>query len=57
MTATAPESRAVGASSRGRWIDHWDPEDEAFWEATGKKIAKKNLILSMFAEHVGFSIW
>jgi NNP family nitrate/nitrite transporter-like MFS transporter len=39
------------------WIEHWDPENEDFWETTGKKIARKNLILSMFAEHIGFSVW
>ncbi len=49
----APEAR----SRRGRWIDHWDPDDEAFWEHAGKKIARKNLALSMFAEHIGFSVW
>jgi NNP family nitrate/nitrite transporter-like MFS transporter len=42
---------------RGRWIEHWDPEDEAFWAATGERIARKNLIFSMFAEHIGFSVW
>ncbi|WP_354699996.1 Nitrate/nitrite transporter NarK [Paraconexibacter sp. AEG42_29] len=48
---------APGSSSRGRWIDHWDPEDPTFWEATGKKIARKNLIFSIFAENIGFSVW
>ena len=42
---------------RGHWIEHWDPEDETFWEARGAKIARKNLILSMFAEHLGFGVW
>ena len=42
---------------RGRWIDDWDPEDETQWEGGGKKIAKKNLILSIFAENLGFSVW
>jgi NNP family nitrate/nitrite transporter-like MFS transporter len=42
---------------RARWIEHWDPEDERFWETTGKRIARKNLVLSVFAEHLGFSIW
>ena len=42
---------------RGRWIDDWDPEDEQYWETTGKKVAKKNLFFSIFAEHFGFSIW
>src|SRR5215208_3413929 len=40
-----------------RWIDHWEPEDERFWETTGKPIARKNLIFSVFAENLGFSIW
>src|SRR6266480_3404753 len=43
--------------ARGRWIDDWDPENEAFWDRTGHKIAGKNLAWSMFAEHIGFSIW
>jgi len=42
---------------RGRWIDRWEPEDERFWETTGKRIARKNLVFSVFAEHFGFSIW
>ncbi|HVW40760.1 MAG TPA: nitrate/nitrite transporter [Amycolatopsis sp.] len=40
-----------------RWIEHWEPEDESFWLATGKKIANRNLWFSVFAEHIGFSIW
>src|SRR5215210_9319547 len=48
---------AQNASRRGRWIDHWEPENEAFWERTGRRIARKNLAFSIFAEHLGFSIW
>ncbi len=43
--------------TKTRWIDHWEPENEQFWESTGKPVARKNLILSMFAEHVGFNVW
>jgi NNP family nitrate/nitrite transporter-like MFS transporter len=43
--------------TRGRWIERWEPDDEAFWESSGKMIARKNLIFSIFAEHLGFSIW
>jgi NNP family nitrate/nitrite transporter-like MFS transporter len=39
------------------WISEWNPEDEKFWESGGKKIARRNLIWSIFAEHLGFSIW
>ena len=48
---------ASGLAKRGRWIDHWEPEDEDFWQSTGKKVARRNLILSIFAEHLGFSVW
>uniref|UniRef100_V5XE05 Major facilitator transporter n=1 Tax=Mycolicibacterium neoaurum VKM Ac-1815D TaxID=700508 RepID=V5XE05_MYCNE len=36
---------------------HWDAEDADAWESGGKDIAKRNLIWSIFAEHVGFSVW
>ncbi len=50
---TAPGNPARG----GRWIDHWDPEDPVFWAKTGKRVALRNLWASVFAEHIGFSIW
>jgi NNP family nitrate/nitrite transporter-like MFS transporter len=40
-----------------RWIEHWDPEDEQFWESGGKKTATRNLVFSILSEHIGFSIW
>ncbi|MDF2824889.1 MAG: major facilitator transporter, partial [Mycobacterium sp.] len=45
-----------------RTIEHWDAEDVEAWEGTdgqtpGKDIAKRNLIWSIVAEHVGFSVW
>src|SRR5919197_6396098 len=54
--ATAP-ARKRAAARRGRWIDHWEPDNEQFWETTGKRIARKNLAFSIFAEHIGFSMW
>jgi NNP family nitrate/nitrite transporter-like MFS transporter len=39
------------------WISEWYPEDEKFWESKGKFIAKRNLIWSILAEHLGFSVW
>ncbi|MFF7854987.1 NarK family nitrate/nitrite MFS transporter [Streptomyces sp. NPDC007904] len=41
----------------GRWIQQWDPEDETFWNRTGEKIARRNLLFSVLSEHIGFSIW
>jgi NNP family nitrate/nitrite transporter-like MFS transporter len=39
------------------WIADWNPEDERYWEAKGKFVARRNLIWSIVAEHVGFSVW
>jgi MFS transporter, NNP family, nitrate/nitrite transporter len=38
-------------------ITEWDPEDTAAWEAGNKYIARRNLIWSVIAEHIGFSVW
>ncbi|MBL1076301.1 NarK/NasA family nitrate transporter [Nocardia sp. 2] len=43
--------------TRNRDIEHWDAEDVEAWEAGGKDIARRNLIWSVFAEHIGFSVW
>ncbi|GGK95763.1 NarK family nitrate/nitrite MFS transporter [Mangrovihabitans endophyticus] len=42
---------------KGRWITHWDPENAHFWSAVGRRVARRNLIFSIFAEHIGFSVW
>ena len=39
------------------WISDWNPEDKTFWTSRGKSIAQRNLLWSIFAEHLGFSIW
>ncbi|NLU71126.1 NarK/NasA family nitrate transporter [Streptomyces sp. HNM0575] len=42
---------------KGRWIESWQPEDETFWRETGERVAHRNLLLSVFSEHIGFSVW
>src|SRR6476619_2304619 len=49
--------RTNRALRRSRDIEEWDAEDVAAWDSGGAKIAKRNLVWSIFAEHVGFSIW
>ena len=49
--ATAP------AASSGADIDDWRPEDEKFWESTGKRIAYRNLWISVPALLCGFAVW
>jgi NNP family nitrate/nitrite transporter-like MFS transporter len=57
MTTVIATKTALPRPRRGRWIDHWAPEDEAFWESTGRTVARKNLVFSIFAENIGFSVW
>ncbi|GAA2621890.1 nitrate/nitrite transporter [Streptomyces vastus] len=53
---TAPST--TSAPHKGsRWIEQWNPEDETFWEAEGKHIARRNLTFSVLSEHIGFSVW
>jgi NNP family nitrate/nitrite transporter-like MFS transporter len=51
----APPEFPAGRS--GTWIEDWRPEDPQFWQSTGKKVARRNLLFSIFSEHIGFSIW
>lgn len=54
----APAATAPGAHSRpGRWIDDWRPEDPAFWAGGGRRVARRNLVLSVVAEFLGFCVW
>ncbi|WP_433562722.1 MFS transporter [Nocardia sp. CA-151230] len=52
----APE-KTFAFQRRGRWIDRWEPDNSEFWENGGKQTARKNLIFSVFAENLGFSVW
>nr|WP_114968608.1 MFS transporter [Rhodoferax ferrireducens] len=38
-------------------IADWRPEDERFWETTGKKIAYRNLWISVPSLLCGFAVW
>ncbi|GGQ31707.1 NNP family nitrate/nitrite transporter-like MFS transporter [Actinomadura coerulea] len=58
MTATTEAARAERPHPlKGRWIDDWRPEDPAFWAAGGSRTARRNLMFSIFSEHIGFSVW
>lgn len=58
-SAAATDERAAGVLTfrRGRWIDGWDPEDAAQWDAAGRAIAHRNLVTSICAEFLGFAVW
>ena len=56
MTANTTAAAPLGATS-GADIADWRPEDNAFWEAPGKKVAYRNLWISVPALLCGFAIW
>ena len=47
----------VGVSAAGRWLTNWRPDDEAFWQQQGRRIAIRNLILSMPPLFLSFAVW
>src|SRR5437763_11145975 len=52
-----PQRNMLMSKRNRTWISDWNPENKRFWESTGKYIARRNLIWSVVAEHLGFSIW
>ena len=56
-STVADRQLAPEQAPRKGWIDHWDPEDAEFWETTGRSVARRNLVFSILAEHLGFSVW
>ena len=57
MTTTLSPTRSSAPPRGGTWIEEWDVENPEFWEAEGKYVAKRNLVWSIVAEHLGFSVW
>ena len=53
MSAINPAVRPTSSVD----IVDWRPEDNAFWESTGKKIAYRNLAISVPALLCGFAVW
>ena len=44
-------------TSVGSWLADWRPDDEAFWKATGRRIALRNLLFSMPPLFLSFAVW
>jgi NNP family nitrate/nitrite transporter-like MFS transporter len=58
MSGARPATTAVPPkpTSSADIVD-WHPEDDGFWESTGKKIAYRNLALSVPALLCAFAVW
>ncbi len=50
-------SRSMSARWAPRLIEDWRPEDTAFWETTGRAIARRNLWLSIPSLLLSFAVW
>ena len=57
MSTKSSKVLAASAGSSGAEIVDWQPEDAKFWESTGKKIAYRNLMLSVPALLCAFAVW
>ena len=40
-----------------KWLEKWEPENEAFWQSTGKKIANRTLTITTIALTMSFACW
>ena len=49
--------RAGPGDRRPHWIDRWDPDNEQFWQAEGRSVARRNLLWSIISDHVGFCMF
>jgi NNP family nitrate/nitrite transporter-like MFS transporter len=56
-TTTSVAGTPPREAQRGADIADWRPEDAEFWERTGKRIAYRNLALSVPALLCGFAVW
>ena len=57
MNTTTGTGSTAPASASGADISDWRPEDEEFWESTGKRIAYRNLWISVPSLMCGFAVW
>ncbi len=56
-STTTTTAAAGPRHTTGRWIHGWNPEDPTYWRGGGSLIARRNLIVSIYAEFLGFCVW
>ena len=57
MNTTLDTALPAKPAEQGGTITDWRPEDATFWETTGKRIAYRNLAISVPALLCGFAVW
>ena len=56
-TLAPPVKTNAKLQYKGREILNWDPENTAQWKAEGRKVANRNLWISVFAVNLAFCVW
>ncbi len=51
------EEQLLEVGATGGWLANWRPDDEAFWQASGRRIALRNLLFSMPPLFLSFAVW
>ncbi|QTF92952.1 MFS transporter [Halomonas sp. BM-2019] len=57
MARSSAESGRATRTARNADIEHWDVENEEFWEREGKRVANRNLWISIPSLLMGFAVW
>ena len=57
MNTNFKSNAATPVPAEGADIGDWRPEDETFWDATGRHVAYRNLWISVPALLCGFAVW
>ncbi|MHB8872918.1 MAG: MFS transporter [Myxococcaceae bacterium] len=57
MSAAGAAAVSAPAKAGSGWLEEWKPEDAAFWQSTGKRIAWRTLTLTTASLVLSFSTW
>jgi NNP family nitrate/nitrite transporter-like MFS transporter len=53
----AKDIQTAAPPEQGYLLTHWDPENPSFWEGQGRRIAKRNLWISIPNLLLAFAVW
>ncbi|MDI5985146.1 antiporter [Halomonas sp. M4R5S39] len=57
MAKSSADTGRIARPGRNADIEHWDVENDDFWEREGKKVANRNLWISIPSLLMGFAVW
>lgn len=57
IQASAGQAAPLSGYAPGQNIQDWNPENEQFWDVAGKKVANRNLWISIPSLLCGFAVW